>query len=99
VIRLQNSNKVVIVDEKDFAKCIQIKWRLNHKGYAKAGNGIGLMHRFILNGKLDKNPEFTVHHRNSNKLDNRRGNMMVLSVEEHIVKHLRTRTASFGNSN
>lgn len=93
-IPLINSTRVAIVDEKDYYHLIQFEWKLNKKGYAKAGGGIGLMHRYILRDKLRRNPKLTVHHRNnrngcSNKLDNRRGQMEVLTEEEHKLRHMR----------
>jgi hypothetical protein len=83
-VHLENSDKVVLIDEKDFNICARIKWRINRHGYAKAGSGVGLMHRFILNGKLEKDKSLTVHHRNHNKLDNRRSNLQVVDCAEHL---------------
>jgi hypothetical protein len=84
IIHLDNSDKVVLIDEKDFYKCVRINWRINRRGYAKAGDGIGLMHRFILNGKLERDESLTVHHKNHNKLDNRRSNLQVVDCIEHL---------------
>jgi hypothetical protein len=86
-LRIKNSNKKILIDQKDYISCCKINWKLNKKGYVKAGDGIGLLHRFILRDKLKRNPFLTVHHRNGNKLDNRRGNLQILTIEEHVRTH------------
>lgn len=84
-LRLTNSKKIVILDRFGYEKCKGYEWRLNYKGYAKSGNGVGLMHRFILG--LKKNDGKTVHHKDKHKLNNRRDNLQVLTEHEHKEIH------------
>ncbi len=82
-IKLTNSDKYTIVDDKDFRKVHQFKWYLDKNGYAvnryKIGKGkITYLHRFILNF-----PESHIDHKNGNPLDNKKFNLRLCSMREN----------------
>ena len=74
-IQLANSTKYAIVDD-DFSH-IKEGWRLSNSGYAQR-SGI-LMHRLIVNTPKGMETD----HRNSNKLDNRRKNLIVCTSSQN----------------
>jgi HNH endonuclease len=87
-IQLTNSDKVVIVDDEDFGRLNQHKWRIDTKGYARRGTRIGgrtgpyvtirLHHEVI-----GKPPEgYVTDHINRNKLDDRRENLRFVTPSE-----------------
>lgn len=81
-IPLINSELVAIVDKKGYELCKKYKWKINKKGYATCP-GIGRMHRLITS--CPKGME--VHHKNHNKLDNRRSNLQNVTPEQHKEIH------------
>ncbi len=74
-----------MLDKADYEKCKDLKWRMNHRGYAW-NKKVGLMHRFILRDKLSVAKDLTVHHKKG-KLDNRRRFLQVLTEEAHKKLH------------
>ena len=79
-VKLQKKKASVrcIVDDDD-AHLAKTKWFLDAYGYAYTGGQRKKMHRLIMNaGK-----EMVVHHKNGNKLDNRKENLELLSNEKH----------------
>ncbi len=69
-----------IIDDKDYEKVKDYNWYYND-GYAKAYHkGKRLrMHRLILNAKNDQR----VDHQNRNRLDNRRSNLRICTLQEN----------------
>jgi hypothetical protein len=64
---------------------------IDGNGYARYVDSNKLVHRYvaeryILGRKLLPNEE--VHHKNRNKLDNRAGNLQVVTHGQHVVKHM-----------
>ena len=74
-----------LVDDIDYEYLIQWKWSLSSKGYAVRGKRINgeskliIMHRVILERKLGHDDFEQVHHRNWNKIDNRRDNLQAVT--------------------
>lgn len=78
--------KVALVDDEDYKRLSQYKWQY-HLGYAKRGvyneikknNDSVKMHREIMNCPKG----LVVHHKNHNRLDNRKENLLICSVREN----------------
>lgn len=81
-IKLYNG-EVSLFDTEDLSKVDGMNWHLNKHGYACNGDGIP-MHRVILE-ELCKDQ--VVHHKDENKLNNRRENLVVMSRKEHTLLH------------
>jgi hypothetical protein len=67
--------QVALIDDEDFEKVNQFKWRLSEKGYAVAnhkGKKIR-MHRLVMGAVGDQ----VVDHRKHNKLDNQKANLRI----------------------
>jgi len=75
--------KFAKVDNEDFEKFNGINWTCNNMGYAKK-DGIGLMHRLIMNCPDDK----VVDHINHDTLDNRKSNLRVCTRSENQMNQL-----------
>src|SRR4051794_12209158 len=83
---------VTIVDREDFERYGHLKWFACREGYAarsvnRADGGVDtiLLHRLIAGAE----PWEDAHHRNENKLDNRRNNLKLLSHGDHSMHHNR----------
>jgi len=64
--------------------------RIDEKGYKRFSDSGKLVHRYIAGKMLGRKlwPGEVVHHKNRNKLDNRRSNLWVFkSQEEHYRIH------------
>lgn len=81
-IELYNK-QVALFDVEDLEKIGNIKWHLNANGYPCNSKGIP-MHRIIIKCLADGE---VVHHKNLNKLDNRKENLVKMSREEHTLLH------------
>ena len=88
----KNFHLYVLVDDNDMPLVSQYKWYLQGRGYAyrnrKYKNNIRdvgeiAMHRMIL-GLTD--PTIHVDHINGNKLDNRRENLRICTIQENNLK-------------
>lgn len=90
--------KNALVDNEDYPIVSQNKWHLN-KGYAVRDiilrdlNGKReqvhiYMHQQIMNTP----PGYDTHHKNNNRLDNRRNNLLVCKRKEHFANHNLKRT-------
>lgn len=96
--------KVAIIDDDDFRRIKQSKWHYTNRGFAATRKRIGnkkhyiiYMHRLI----IDAPPGIQVYHKNRNKLDNRKENLILKtdrdvekednkSIFQHKVKRLGT---------
>jgi hypothetical protein len=80
-IKIQNSEKFILVDEEDFDYLNQWRWRINTNGYAVKGESISrnLMHRILLNDPIN----LQVDHRNGDKLDNRKENLRICTSSQN----------------
>lgn len=77
-IKLTNSNKVALIDDKDYELVSKLKWRLHGRGvnlYARTSldGKKPMMHRLILNPPSGMD----VDHINHNGLNNRRYNIRI----------------------
>lgn len=73
-VALTNSNKVVLVDDEDYAKLINYKWNLGSDGrhpQAWFGDKTIEMHTLILPVKLG----FFIDHKDRNGLNNQKENL------------------------
>lgn len=72
-----------LVDEDDYEMLSQSRWYLSNKGYAYRSDSrvprSDFMHRVI----MDAPKGMHVDHISGDKLDNRRGNLQVISCSEH----------------
>jgi len=75
-----SSGETVVVDDSDFVKVGHFRWfKKGARGSACAiihGRVVD-MHRYILGFETGKSPRVVVKHRNGDKLDNRRANLLV----------------------
>jgi hypothetical protein len=84
IITLKGNYKV-LVDEDDFDVLKKWSWHYHPEGYATRGTEINgkkiniYMHRQIVNAPKG----FHVHHKNRNRLDNRKENLQILTAIEH----------------
>lgn len=67
-----------MVDAEDYPFVSRFKWHLTNKGYVNSGR-FGLLHRFILPVRKNKQ----VDHINGNKLDNRKENLRVVNNSQN----------------
>lgn len=88
--------KVTVVDEEDYEELSKYKWSLTSNGYAKRTecNNIGRktvrMHRQIM--KVNENQE--LDHINGDKLDNRKGNLRIVTHGQNMFNKKRYANAS-----
>lgn len=77
-----NIKAVAIIDYDDLSKLSSYKWTLSKQGYAKSriGEQCILMHRIIMDCPL----KMVVDHVNHNKLDNRKNNLRVCTVQQNL---------------
>lgn len=75
-INLANG-KVVLIDAEDFEKISGFQWKAHPQGYVSMEF---LMHRFLIHPVP---PGFVVHHKNGNKLDNRKANLELMLAKDH----------------
>lgn len=82
-----NDGNVVEIDEVDHELMTEQKWKVNRDGYVTAYFRCHevYLHRFLYD--LWPGDEDIVHHENRNKLDNRRLNLVRMTVEEHNHEH------------
>lgn len=81
-IELYNK-EIALFDTEDLEKINKVNWHLNHSGYACNGKGVP-MHKVILK---DVDSNIVIHHKNENKLDNRKENLIKMSRKEHTLLH------------
>jgi hypothetical protein len=90
-IKLSNSDKVVIIDNRDFKKVSKFTWALTSHGYARRGVWVKIngqwkqqklyLHRLIMRPKKG----LEVDHKNRNKLDCRRSNMRIVTKQVNLL--------------
>ena len=71
----------VLFDMDDVDLIKSSKWKVNKDGYVYCS--YGMLHRLLMGSPEGKH----VHHKNCNKLDNRKQNLQVLSPSEHSRIH------------
>lgn len=71
-------DKEVLIDIDDIEKIQQCKWRISSTGYVRNDNK-GRLHRYIMNCPDD----MVVDHINGNKLDNRKCNLRICTVQQN----------------
>lgn len=69
-----------LVDEEDYDRVMEHNWNVSNYGYA-VSNTVGFMHRFIL---YVTNPKRHVHHKDHNRLNNRKSNIIECSHRENL---------------
>jgi hypothetical protein len=81
---------LTVLDPEDFSRAEHLKWRRHPCGYAMSdvrqpdgSYSSVLLHRFILGAPKG----FDVHHRDGDKLNNRRSNLEIKSPGEHRSFH------------
>lgn len=84
---------VAIVDDDCYAVISQHNWYLTNHGYAatKISTAGILMHRFVLGAKTGQ----LVDHKNGNKLDNRKENLMFSNHSKNNQNRLNTKKFPF----
>jgi len=75
-IKLANG-KVVLIDDEDFERVNGFQWKAHPQGYVSMEF---LMHRFLMHPIP---PGHVVHHKNGNKLDNRKENLEIMLAKKH----------------
>lgn len=75
-------NRFMLVDEDVFEWASKFKWKLHNNGYAQISL-YNLIHRIITSAPKG----MEVHHKNGNKLDNRRCNLEILTPSQHQLKY------------
>lgn len=79
---LGSGGGVALVDDADFHRAVQLRWRLNHHGYVVVWTkGSATARRLLTLGRfiLDAPVGVIVDHRNGDPLDNRRANLRAAS--------------------
>lgn len=93
-IKLKNSKKYVLVDEKDYLLFKCFKWYLVN-GYASLShpkNGVVTLHRMIMKAKKGQE----VDHINGNRLDNTRSNLRFVTRSQNIQNSRLRKTGMSG---
>jgi hypothetical protein len=75
--------KPTIVDFQDAQKLASLKWRQDGQGYAVCTMRGFSMHRVIMRPARGT----VVHHKNRDRMDNRRSNLEIVSSEVHTQRH------------
>ena len=78
---------VTVIDTEDYGKVESHRWYLSKMGYAMSGTKIRPLAATILGVETNRNS--VVDHINRNKLDNRRGNLRVVSKSENAFNSRR----------
>lgn len=90
----------VLVGWKDYARLRRYKWRITRRGYAGRRTSVRvpgrktpkplwvMMSRDICGLPKRGNSPLVPHHKNDNKLDNRRGNLVIITQHENVVRAL-----------
>lgn len=78
--KIKIQNKYAIVDNEDFDRLNQYRWRLDKDGYAKTTT-LKFMHRLVLN--LQPNDGKRTDHKNRNRLDNRKENLRIATIAQN----------------
>ena len=78
----------VVVSQEDARLLTEQRWRIGGNGYVYrvGGNAKGaqtLLHRIVMGATAGQE----IHHRNGNKLDNRRENLEITTASEHQRYH------------
>lgn len=107
-IPLKNKNKEIIdysiVSEEDYLELNKYKWYISNNEYVegKYNNKTISMHKFIMNIILNKDSKHKiVDHINSNKFDNRRDNLRIVTHSENArnrTKHKNSTSKYYGVS-
>ena len=71
----------VLFDIEDVNLIKSFKWKVNKAGYVYCS--YGLLHRLLMGSPEGKH----IHHKNLNKLDNRKQNLQVLPPKKHLRIH------------
>jgi len=75
---------VALVDDIDAERTLKYKWHINGRyAYCRAA---GCMQHFIL-GIAEPSIMRPVHHKDTNGLNNTRGNLIVVNIQEHVDLH------------
>lgn len=80
-------HKFAVVDDADYELLSQWRWSMHSGGYACRKGASVLMHRFLLG--LERGNRAVVDHINGDKLDNRRGNLRVISQHRNSCNRKR----------
>jgi hypothetical protein len=82
-VPLVGNQHVALVDDDDYERVAAHRWHYTD-GYA-TNSKVGYMHCLIM-----RPPEgYIVHHKNRNRLDNRKSELEVLTHKEHGQRHAR----------
>ena len=80
-IEISNGEKA-LVDDEDYVLLNSFQWKKHRQGYVATEF---LMHRYIMH-PMQKGYE--VHHKNGNKLDNRKENLLLIKSNDHRKLHV-----------
>lgn len=88
------SDSFALISDEDYALVKNFTWHICNSGYARTniGKGSVAMHRLIL--KVEKGQ--IVDHLNSNKLDNRRENLRIISASSNNQNKITKKSAFIG---
>lgn len=78
----------ILFDMEDVNLIKSFEWRINKGGYVSCR--YGTLHRLLMGSPKGKH----IHHKNLNKLDNRKQNLQVLSPKKHLQIHGLIRTSN-----
>lgn len=82
-LKLSNSDKICLVDDEDFDRVNQHKWRLGETSVAESCSGGIYIHRFILNtGPINKEKTNIVDHIDRNILNNQKSNLRICDAHQ-----------------
>lgn len=90
IVTKNNIETQVIVDDEDYITLRRMSWNLNRDGYAISTieGHLQRMHSYLMKSE----PQQIVDHNNGNRIDNRKSNLRIVTVQQNNMNRGKTKT-------